>query len=344
VGTVRDYFDTDFKRDVVAGNEFTVEWTPTGASIAIPARIHLDFDSNALFICFYVPQVPDLAVLMQQSLVGLVERLLAKRLGPDVSLNKEGEAPARSVDLKFAGRVFVYAEGDLTDAQLTEVSGLLRARDLYLRFRGPRYAQARSAQERPLAFISYDSSDRDTIAQPLAKELTHLRCPTWFDGYQMRAGDDIERSIVNGLRECERCIVILSERYVMNQRWARREFDEIIARENHERRSLIIPIRHGVTTEHIASFSHTLAHRRAIDWDAGRVHDIAVDLSVTLLSIAREHEWESAMRGATLRRWSLGYRVGRVVGRLFGAFRATVDEPTSPRRQSQSFLRGPRRR
>ena len=322
MGTVRDYFDTDFKRDVVQTNEALLEWTPTGASIVIPVRIHLDFDSNALFMCFYVPGVPDLHALMKDAVGGLVTRYLDTAAGARVSLNKEGEAPANVADLKFAGRVFVYAEDDLTDAQLAEVDELLRRSHLYLRFRGPRYARARSMRERPLAFISYDSSDRATIAQPLAAELMQLRCPAWFDDYEMRAGDDIGRSIIKGLAECERCIVVLSERYLANQRWARREFDEITAREAYERRSLIIPIRHGVTTEQIREFSPALANRRAIDWNDAHRRDIAVDLTVTLFSIAREHEWQSGARGPIPWRYALGYRVGRIAGRLFGPPRA----------------------
>ena len=212
MGTVRDYFDTDFKTGDFAGNEFTLTWRPTGRPIVIPARIHLDFDANALFVCFYIPRVPDLALLIGNSVTGLVERFLSKRLGPDRSQNEDGELPARSADLKFAGRVFVYAEDDLTDAQITELAGLLRANNLYLRFRGPRYALAHTTRERPLAFISYDSTDPEAIAKPLATELMRLRCPAWFDGYEMRAGADIERSIVKGLAECERCIIVLSER------------------------------------------------------------------------------------------------------------------------------------
>jgi hypothetical protein len=143
----------------------------------------------------------------------------------------------------------------------------------------------------------------------------------------MRAGDDIGRSIMKGLTECERCIIVLSERYLANQRWARLEFKEIMVREAYERRSLIIPIRHGVTTEQIGEFSPALANRRAIDWNADRRRDIAVDLKVTLLSIAREHEWQSGARGPIPWRYALGYHVGRVVGRFFGPHRARPSGP-----------------
>ena len=106
----------------------------------------------------------------------------------------------------------------------------------------------------------------------------------------MRPGDPLERTIFKGLEECERCIVILSPRYLENQRWARREFDAIAAREQHEQRALIIPIRCGVTERQVAELSATLAERRSVEWDPARVDEIASELSVTLLAVGREHE------------------------------------------------------
>jgi hypothetical protein len=318
MGTVRDYFDTDFKRDVVETNTFFLELAPEGSRFAVPARIHLDFDSNAMFVCVYLPSMPD-PIAFFRGLGELVDRLLAKRRNSDVSFGKADEPLASGADLKFAGRVFVYAEDDLPPDQLPEIAASLRTRDLYLRFRGPQYARARSAHERPLAFISYDSSDRDIVARPLATALAGLRCPTWFDEYAMRAGDDIERHIEKGLNECERCIVVLSERYLANQRWARREFEAISARETHERRALMIPIRHGVTEQQVAQFSRTLADRRSIEWAPERVQEIAHDLEIVLKAVGRPDEWELAWLGRVPRRWHISYRVGYIVGRLVRA-------------------------
>jgi len=157
---------------------------------------------------------------------------------------------------------------------------------------------------------------------PLANQLNHIYCRTWFDGYSMRAGDDIGRSISKGLTECERCILILSERYLANQRWARREFDAIKAREFREGRSLMIPIRHGVSERQVATFSQTLAHRQSIEWDPARVREIAQDLSIVLLSVGRDHERDLVRRGPMSWRAFAGFRLGLALARVFRWFRA----------------------
>jgi hypothetical protein len=56
----------------------------------------------------------------------------------------------------------------------------------------------------------------------------------------MRVGDRLEGTLLKGIDDCLRCIVILSERYLANQRWARWEFERIAEREKREVYSLII--------------------------------------------------------------------------------------------------------
>ncbi len=289
MATIRDYFDTDFEREFVGSNTFDFELRSNGRLVSVPVELHYDFDANAMFVCFYVPKVPEPLDFIRD-ICAHVDRVLAIGEGKEILSGKHGELPARSEDLVFTGRVFVYAEDDLTDEQVAEIKQFLREHGLYFRFRGPGYARARSAFEKPLAFISYDTSDRQAVAAPLAQALAAVRCPAWFDEYSMRAGDPLERTIFKGLEECERCIVVLSPRYLANQRWARREFDVIAEREVREGRSLIIPIRYGVSEQEVADFSATVADRRSIEWDAARIPKIASEISVTLLAVGREHE------------------------------------------------------
>lgn len=288
MATVRDYFETDFTRDVVGRNTFDFA-REDGRLVPVPVQLHFDFDANAVFVAFYVPAVPDAPGFIQ-GICGHVDRALAIGEGRGIRAGRHGERQVPSTDLQFAGRVFVYAEDDLSDAEIDTLVASVRPQGVYLRVRGPRYARARSAFEKPLAFISYDSGDRDTVAGPLAHALAQIRCHAWFDQYSMRAGDPLERVIRKGLEECERCIVILSPRYLENQRWARKEFDAIAEREAREDRALIIPVRVGVTTDEVAAFSPALAHRRSLDWDPLRLPDIASEISVTLLAIGRPHE------------------------------------------------------
>lgn len=292
MATIRDYYETDFKRDVVVNNTFDFDFDLglDGRLVSVPARLHLDFDSNAKFLCLFLPRVPDPGRFIG-GLFSHLERVLSRlNEGPSIKVGTHGELQADARDLTFAGRVFAYAEDDLPIEQIRELGTALRRQGMFLRFRGPEYARTRSAWERPLAFISYDSSDRAAVAQPLAHELAQLRCWAWFDQYSMRAGDPIAGTIQKGLDACQRCIVVLSAQYLTNQRWARREFEAVTRRERREGRALVIPLRCGVTEAQVADFSPSLADRRCIEWEASRAAAIASELAITLLSVGREHE------------------------------------------------------
>ena len=295
MATIRDYFETDFARDFVASKTLSFSCAPDGRLVDVPAELHFDFDANALFVSFYLPATTDPVALLHAA-CAQVGHVLTLRAGRGIRLGKEGELQAPADDLVYAGRVFAYMEDDLPDAEIELVAAALRAHGLHLRCRGPRYARARAAFERPLAFISYDSSDREAVAAPLAQALAAIRCRAWFDEYSMRAGDPLERTILSGLEACERCIVVLSPRYLENQRWARREFDAIVERETRENRALVIPVRVGVTEQQIADFSPAIAYRRSVDWNPARIPDIASEISVTLLAVGREHERAGAQR------------------------------------------------
>jgi hypothetical protein len=287
MGTIRDYFETDFPRDFVGRKTLCFECGPDRRLVDVPAELHFDFDANALFVSFYLAAVADPVGLVRAA-CAQTGNVLTLRDGRGIRLGKDGELQAHAEELVFAGRVFVYMENDLPDEEIERLAAAMRPHALYLRCRGPRYARARDEFERPLAFISYDSSDRQSVAAPLARALAGIRCRAWFDEYSMRAGDPLESTILEGLEACERCIVVLSPRYLENQRWARREFDAIAERETRESRALIIPVRVGVTEWQVADFSPTIAHRRSVEWDPARVGEIASEISVTLLGVGRD--------------------------------------------------------
>lgn len=83
---------------------------------------------------------------------------------------------------------------------------------MHLRVRGPEYARAQTALERPLGFISDDASDRQGIAEPLALALNSGQCPVWFDQYAMRLGDPLEGTLLRGIDECVRYIALVAAR------------------------------------------------------------------------------------------------------------------------------------
>ncbi|MEW6348430.1 MAG: toll/interleukin-1 receptor domain-containing protein [Thermodesulfobacteriota bacterium] len=188
---------------------------------------------------------------------------------PRMECGRRGEDRMSNREMTFTGRVFVYSE-DLIEANDREaIMGLAAELGLNVKFRDQRYADERNKGQRPFAFISHDSKDKHEIAGPLARELEGLLCPVWYDEYSLPVGSSIRDQIEKGLRECSKCILILTPNYLSNQGWARREFDSVFTRELVECKNVILPVWHDVSREDVYKCSLSLADRVAVKWTEG---------------------------------------------------------------------------
>ena len=123
---------------------------------------------------------------------------------------------------------------------------------------------------KPLAFISHDSRDRDTIGKPLVEELLKFPgCTVWYDEYSLKVGDNLRESIEKGLRECKKCVLLLTRNYLVNGGWTKAEFDSIFTRDLVEQGNVILPIWCDVSRDDIYSYSPNLANRVAAQWSKG---------------------------------------------------------------------------
>ncbi len=89
------------------------------------------------------------------------------------------------------------------------------------------YVDANERKLRPYAFISHASENKDSIVRPLAERLRSEVGTIWYDEYSLQVGDSLRESIEEGLKKSDRCILILSQEYLKNEGWAKREFDSI---------------------------------------------------------------------------------------------------------------------
>ena len=104
------------------------------------------------------------------------------------------------------------------------------------------YAKQRDELAVPLAFISHDSKDKSDVARPLANLLLTRMCSVWYDEYSLRVGDHLRDSIEKGIKECKKCILILTPNFLTNNGWTKTEFDSIFTRERIEQQKLILPV------------------------------------------------------------------------------------------------------
>lgn len=125
------------------------------------------------------------------------------------------------------------------------------------------------------AFISHASEDKDTIAIPLAHALHEYGIDVWLDKFILKAGDNLAKSIQDGLSESRYGIVVLSEAFFAKE-WTRKELEII---EENEQSSLnrLIPIWHEIGDAFVRRFSTSLADRVGIQTNKGLpfvVHEV----------------------------------------------------------------------
>src|SRR5258708_19482177 len=115
MGTLREYFDTDFNgwMSLVRLMALQCESSP---ALEVTARLHLDFNSNAMFISCYIPALPHptpaiVAVLNQLDLIFDLLKSVKAAGG------FHGERPTIDDQMTFTGRLYFYSESNLLAAQ-----------------------------------------------------------------------------------------------------------------------------------------------------------------------------------------------------------------------------------
>lgn len=268
MASISDYFATDFRHDLKTRQTVLIGLTGRGQSIEVVEQVHMDFNSRAKYISYFVPESPH-ATEVCKTLIGSAAGRLSEPQSVAVVSGFVGEDGMDSADLLITGRLFLYTESELSEHDLSELHDLANAQDLSLVIRGPGMAAERSKLERPQAFICHDSRDKDQVARPLAIELSRRMCPVWYDEFSLKIGDNLREAIEAGIRETEKCIIVVSPNFLTNEGWSRREFDAIYTKEIVEKNNVILPIWHEVDEEGVYAYSPALAGRVAAKWDQG---------------------------------------------------------------------------
>ena len=144
--------------------------------------------------------------------------------------------------------------------------------------RDKEYVKKCSELSKPLAFISHDSKDKDSLVRELAREMSIRLCSVWYDEYSLNVGDSLRESIERGLKEARKCVLILSPNFLSNNGWAKAEFNSIYTREIHEGKNVMLPVWHNVGKNEVYEFSPLLANKVALSSSLG-VKELAKKLA-----------------------------------------------------------------
>jgi TIR domain len=203
VATVKEYFDKDLSHVLMFSASHWFK-DSRGSVTEIRTRVHFDFNARVKYMSFYVPSYPYALLVLEDvlnKLPGLVYEL-EDNMG-QATAGMVGDKGTNSKDLEFSGRVFFYSEDAVDQDRLEAITKTAEEKRLFVQYRGPEYAAARSALERPVAFICHDTRDKDAVARPIALGLQQRRCWVWFDEYSLNVGDSLRESIERGLENAK---------------------------------------------------------------------------------------------------------------------------------------------
>lgn len=268
MATLQEYYVQDFSR-LNACQENWLTKFPNQQNINVTTKVHLDFDAHVFFVSFFIPMVEDEIQVFNYLLNNLEDALNIQHRSL-VSCKQQGEEEfVSSKELLFSGKIFFYYDGYVNKLLFDQLKKKAISNDLFIHCRDINMAVERSKVETPLAFISHDSRDKDLIASVIANELQKRMIPIWYDEYSLRLGDSLRESIEKGLKECKKCILILSPNFIENLGWTKVEFNTIFTREIIETKNLVLPVWAGVTKEEIYDYCPLLVDRVGVNWDKG---------------------------------------------------------------------------
>jgi hypothetical protein len=110
-------------------------------------------------------------------------------------------------------------------------------------------------------FICHASEDKESFVRPLAHRLKEKGVRVWYDEISLKLGDNLRRSIDQGLSKSKYGIVVISPNFLKKE-WPQKELDGLIARES-DGQKVILPLWHEVDAELVYKYSPLLANRIA---------------------------------------------------------------------------------
>lgn len=281
---LRQYYETDFSNAVRMHVKFTVE------GHEIEAIVLFDFVGFMAYVACYIPgkerKFDFLLKLVKALEYGKTPMVLDRKITLPAAKQFPGQLRVEnkkdfevlacfhgdptwisSKQIQASRRVFIYSESELSKQEILDLKSEAQKYGHDIQVRSTEYMNTRTKFEKPLAFISHDSRDKDVVARKIAINLQKMLCPVWYDEFSLNVGDNLRESIEKGLKECKKCILILSPNFISNKGWTKKEFDSIFTREILEEQKLVLPVWYQVTKKQVYDYSPSLLNVKGANWD-----------------------------------------------------------------------------
>lgn len=234
----------------------------------VTATVAFDFEAGAKYALLYIPE-SNAAASAIAYYVSDINEVLKVVEGTHFAFGFHGTDEYIPSGDRFSGRITVYTRTVIAPEIKKDLYEHARSKDLQLIIRDGTYLQERMRKDVPQAFICHDFRDKETFVRELASKLQSLLFSVWYDEYSLKAGDSLRASIEKGLKECRKCILILSPNFLTNEGWTKAEFDSVFTREILEKQQIMIPVWHGVSKEEVFNYSPRLLDKVGIPSSAG---------------------------------------------------------------------------
>jgi hypothetical protein len=234
----------------------------SSSSVVVLGKISYRQEENAKYWSFYIPPDTDISciefLLQQQN----VTKCYIQDGDPDQIIGFSNSPERQKLSsFIFTRRIYLYIDDVVNDDVRMSLERLGASLDFSVLIRDQAYVKKCAELSKPLAFISHDSRDKDTLVRELAIELNRLLCPVWYDEFSLKVGDSLRTNIENGLKEARKCIVVLSPNFLSNNGWGKAEFDSVYTREILEKDNVILPVWHKVGKQEVYNYSPRLADK-----------------------------------------------------------------------------------
>lgn len=97
-----------------------------------------------------------------------------------------------------------------------------------------------SRKKSPDIFLSHSSKDKDDALQ-LARTLNFCGIDVWLDDWELSIGSNIDDELGKALNNSHYVAILISDNYNKTI-WTKREYEEALAREEKEKRTILLPI------------------------------------------------------------------------------------------------------
>ena len=283
MATLHEYYSSDFKL-LAMGSEMTFTRADGhGDPLTVGASAHCDTDSGVRFVSYFVAEPDyslDRAVLLIQN-----PQLVLDQADQNVAVTMSHPATYENgvvmSELPFSGRIFLYVDRLLSDTDKEALLAVATQAGIKLAIRDRAHSDFFNLHEKPWAFISHDSRDKNDLVRPLADKLRAMMCPVWYDEYSLKVGDSIRESIDKGLGDAPKCILILSPHFLSNPGWTKGEFNAAMGKHFSAGGSVLLPVWHGVSKAEVAAYSPMVADIQALKSDRA-IDELARELFVAI--------------------------------------------------------------